>query len=1086
MRTNPILAACLILASTLAPAAMAEEARLLRFADIHGDQVAFVQAGDIWLGSTAGGLAHRLTSDEGMELFPKFSPDGRWIAYSAEYSGSRQIHVIGVDGGPPRQLTFYNDVGPMPPRGGFDYRVLDWTPDGSKILFRANRLPWGVRMGRPYLVPFEGGMEEPLAVPEGGGGMLSPDGKRLVYTPIDREWRTWKRHGGGRAQDVWIYDLESDTAQQITDWTGTDNQPVWVGDTIYFASDREGGRLNLWAFDTATGDSRQVTFHEEYDVLWPSAGPAAVVYENGGWLYRYDPATSETARIPLEITGDAPWARSEFRAVSDFVDDAGISPSGKRAVFSARGDLFTVPAENGLTRNLTRTQGVREMDGTWSPDGRWIAYLSDATGEYEIWLREQDGTGDARQITTGGDAWKFQPVWSPDGSKLAWGDRHQRLLYADVESGDVVEVDSSGTGDLNQHSWSPDSAWIAYAKIDDNQFSSLWVHEIATARNVRLSDETTNDYEPVFDPAGNYLYFLSDRDFNLTFSGYEFNYLYTDPTRIYAALLNGDSPRLFAPKNDEEEPAAEEGADEGDGDGKDDDDDGVTVVIEAEGLADRVVSLPVESGNYGGLQAVEGGLLFASGGGNGPPSLLRFSLESEEVETILAGVGSYEATPDGKKLLYQAGADWGIVEVAPGKNPGDGKLDLSGLEMKIDFQAEWRQIFADAWRITRDWFYDPSLHGVGWQAIRELYEPMVDHVRHRGDLDYILGEMGGELDSGHYYVNWGDMPTAERADNGLLGAELEADDSGYFRIAKILPGENWHDDFRSPLTEPGVDVAEGDFLIAVNGRSALEVDNAYRLLERTAGEVVTLTVNDTPATEGAREVSVRPIARETNLRYLEWVAERRRRVDELSGGRIGYIHLPNTAFEGNRELAKWFLPQANKEALILDARYNGGGFIPDRMIELLTREPMSFWARRGIAPFSTPGFFHEGPKACLINGYSSSGGDAFPFYFRQAGLGPLIGTRTWGGLIGLSGNPGFVDGGSVAVPTFRFYTPAGEWDVEDVGVAPDIEVVDRPDLVAKGHDPSLEKAVEVLLESLEANPEQEVTEPAPPVQSRNG
>jgi tricorn protease len=1061
----------------------AEEGRLLRFADIHGDQVAFVYAGDIWLASTAGGDARRLTSHEGMELFPKFSPDGQRIAFSAEYGGSRQVFVIGVGGGKPEQLTWYNDVGPMPPRGGFDYRILDWTPDGKEILFRGNRLPWGVRMGRPYLVPAAGGMERALEIPESGAAMFSPDGTSIVFTPIDREWRTWKRHEGGRAQDVWTYDLKKSTSKRLTDWKGTDNQPLWIGDTIYFTSDRADGRLNLWASDEDGGNPRQVTFHEDFDVLWPSAGPSSIVYEAGGYLYRFDTADGSSAKIDIRIHGDFLQRMPRHESVSDFIQSADISPTGKRAVFGARGDVFTVPASDGEARNLTRTPGIREMEPTWSPDGSRVAYLSDRDGEYDLYVRSQDGAGDEERITTDCDTWRFPPVWSPDSNKLAFGDTRQRLRYADLASGEVVDVDTGRFGPITTYVWSPDSRWLAYTKTDDAQFNSIWVREIG-GDNRQLTGSFTNDYSPSFDPDGRYLYFLSDRDWNLSFSGYEFNYFYTDPTRVYAGLLKADGPALFQPKSDEEETKKKETnkeeSEDGDAEGKKKDEVEKLVTIDFKGFDHRVVALPDGSSNFASVQAVSDGVLFVRVGDDGP-EVRKFSLESEEVETILPGVGNYVVSADGKKLLYAAGGNYGIADVKPGQKPDAGRLDLSGMTMKIDPQAEWRQIFKDGWRITRDWFYDDGMHGLDWQAIHDLYAPLVPHIAHRGDLDYILGEMGGELNAGHFYVNWGDMPRADRTDNGLLGAEIVAHDSGYFEIARIFPGENWQPGFRSPLTEPGVDVEVGAFILAVDGRSTRGVKNFYELLEASADRAVVLRVNSRPKDDDkARDVTVRPIRRETNLRYLEWTAQRKEMVDRLSGGRIGYIHLPNTAVEGNRELRKHFYPQAHRDALIFDARYNGGGFIPDRMMELISRQRLSSWARRGIEPFDTPGYFHEGPKACLANGYSSSGGDAFPYYFRKLGLGPIVGTRTWGGLIGLSGNPGFMDGGSLNVPTFRFMDTDGHWAVENVGVAPDVEVIDRSEWVAMGRDPSLEKAIEMLLEELKKNPPKGIVVPTPP------
>jgi len=1074
----------------LAAATGAEEARLLRFSDIHSDQVAFVYAGDIWLTSSGGGEARRLTSHEGMEMFPKFSPDGKRIAFSAQYGGNRQIYVVGVEGGTPQQLTWYNDVGSMPPRGGFDYRVLDWTPDGKQILFRGNRLPWGVRMGRPFLIPADGGMETPLEIPESGAGMFSPDGKKLVYTPIDREFRTWKRHEGGRAQDVWIYDLKKHASTRLTDWKGTDNQPMWIDSTIYFTSDRNAGRLNLWACDEDGGNPRQVTHHEDFDVLWPSAGPSSIVYEAGGYLYRFDPADASSTKIDIQVHGDFVARMPHRQDVSELIGSGDISPSGKRAVFGARGEIFTVPAKDGEIRNLTRTPGIRELDPVWSPDGSRVAYLSDRSGEYELYVRSQDGSGDEKRITTDGDTWRFPPVWSPDSKKLAFADTKQRLRYVDLDGGKIVDVDTGRFGPITTYVWSPDSHWLAYTRAGGSQFSSVWVHAIEAGTNHSLTGDFTNDVSPSFDPKGRYLYFLSDRDWNLSFSDYEFNYFYTDATRVYAALLQDDGPALFEPKSDEEEPKKEddkngESKDEKDDDKKDDEkkEDDLRVEIDFEGFDHRVVALPGEAGNYGSVHAIEDGVLFVRAGDDGP-QLLKFSLESEEVETILPGVSDFAVSASGDKLLYAARGDFGIIDIKADQKPGAGKLDLSGMTMRVDPQAEWRQIFRDGWRITRDWFYDDGMHGLDWQGVHDLYAPLVPHVAHRGDLDYILGEMGGELNAGHFYVNWGDMPSPERVDNGLLGAEIVAGDNGYFKVAKIFPGENWHDSFRSPLTEPGVEIAEGDWILAVDGRSTKDVRNFYELLEATAGRTVVLRVNGKPKDDGARDVSVRPIARETNLRYLDWSSSRLEMVERLSEGRIGYIHLPNTAFEGNRELRKNFYPQAHKDALIFDARYNGGGFIPDRMMELISRQRLSSWARRGVEPFDTPGYYHEGPKACLMNGYSSSGGDAFPYYFRKLGLGPLIGTRTWGGLIGLSGNPGFMDGGSLAVPTFRFLDTEGSWAVENVGVAPDDEVLDLPELVMKGRDPVLERAVEVLLEELERNPPKPIVVPTPPRMKR--
>lgn len=1068
--------------------------RLLRYPDIHRGKVAFVYAGDIWIVNAAGGVARRLTSHLGQELFPKFSPDGQWIAFSGEYGGNRQVFLIRADGGTPRQLTYYNDVGSMPPRGGFDNRIIGWTPDGKKVIFKSNRVPWGVRLGRYFTIPVGGGLETPMPMPKAGGGDISPDGRRVAYTPKEREFRTWKRHKGGGAQDIWIYDLERDRAERITDFAGTDNQPVWFGDTIFFTSDRDGN-LNLYAYDTVSRATRKVTDHDDYDVLFPSAGPDAVVYEAGGYIYRFDPATGKRVQMSIQVYGDFPETMPRIKKVAGFIGAADLSPSGARALFAARGDLFTAPAEKGEVRNLTRSSGIREMSPAWSPDGKWIAYLSDRTGEYEIYVRPQDGSGNERRVTTGGDIWRFPPVWSPDSGKLAFADRKQRLRYVDVKSGRVTEVDRGRYADITTYNWSPDSAWLAYTKPAATQMSVIWVYSLDDGKPIPLTSDLVNNFAPRFDPGGKYLYFLSDRDYNLTFSGFEFSYVYTNPTRLYIGTLNDAIPLPFAPESDEEETGDEgEGEDKKDdgkkdkGDKKDEEEAGeVPVVrIEPERFANRVTAIPGPSGHYRSLQATAKAIYYLSG--EGPETALkRFVIEDEKEETILEEISGYVLSNDGEKILYQKNGHgngaYGIVDAAPDQKNSDGQLKLDGMEMKIDPREEWRQIFVDSWRLLRDWFYDPAMHGLDWPAMRRRYEPLVAHLANRIDLDFILGELGGELSAGHVYVQPGDQPRVERQEGGLLGAELEAHSSGLYRFARIFPGENWHPDFRSPLTEPGVNVKVGDYLLAIDGREITTKDNPYRFLENRANRVVTLLVNDKPAKKGAREERVRPIARETNLRYLDWILERRRMVDEASGGRIGYIHLPDTAFDGNRELFKYFYPQAGKDALIVDVRYNGGGFIPDRMIELLDRPILNYWVMRGIEPGTTPGFAHQGPKVCLINGNSGSGGDAFPYYFRKRGLGKIIGTRTWGGLIGITGQPSLVDGGTVTAPQFRFLGTDGNWMVENEGVSPDIEVIDRPDLVARGQDPALEKGIEVLLEELKRNPPRPLKVPPPPIEA---
>lgn len=1050
------------------------DTRLLRYPDIHRDQVVFSHAGDLYVARTVTGEARKLTSHDGQEVFGKFSPDGRRIAFSAEYDGTRQVYVIPTEGGVPRQLTWYNDVGPMPPRGGVDYRVLDWTPDGKHVLIRANRLPWGPRMGRYFLVPAEGGNEVALSIPKGGGGMYGGDANTIVYTPIDREFRSWKRYRGGRAQDIWIYNLATNTAQSLGEHPATDNQPVWVNGDIFFTSDRDY-TLNLYRHEE-NGDPVAVTRHKDFDVLWPSAGPEAIVYENGGYLHRYNPQTNETAQLTIRIGNDRAGRVPHIVEAAEFIDFGDLAPNGKRALFTARGDVFSVPAKNGPIRNVTATPAARELAASWSPDGQKMAWLSDASGEYELWIRSTDGN--ARQLTKGGDIWRFPPVWSPDGRYLMFGNKRQQLRIANVSSGRIQTIDNSSGNDIADYSWAPDSRHVAYVKLNEAGFGSIWIADIERGKPVQATADMTNDTNPVFDPEGRYLYFLSSRDFDLQFSSIEFNYMVTNSTRVYAAQLTEDAPALWRPKSDEAA-GANENVNEKESEDSDDTD-RAPFRIDIDGLVTRTVALQTSGGNYRALDANKDGPFYLSG--TGPRvDLKHFDLAKEKEANVLAGIQVYTLSADGKSVLFGKGNSWGIAKAASGQDSDSGLLDLDDMELKVDPAVEWQQMYVDAWRILRDWFYDPNMHGQDWDAIRKRYEPLVAHVSHRTDLDYILGELAGEMNAGHIYVQSGDQPSIERRSGGLLGGDIVAAD-GFYRIAKIFDSEPWHQAFYSPLGAPGVNVSEGDYIIAVNGKSVRSVSNFYELLANNGGDVVTLRVNERPNESGARDVLVTTITSETQLRYLDWVNERARRVDTLSGGRIGYVHLPNTAVAGNRELMKRFLPQTGKEALIFDARYNGGGFIPDRMIEMVSRQPLNYWKRRGLDPAATPAISHRGPKATLINAYSSSGGDAFPYYFKKLGLGPLIGKRTWGGLIGISGNPMLADGGGVLASTFRFMDTEGNWAVENEGVEPDIEVLDRPGAIARGEDPTLEVAVKHLLDELERNPVQPVSVPAAPTE----
>ena len=1031
-------------------AVRAADTRLLRFPDVCGDQVAFVQAGDLHVAAASGGLARRLTSHPGLELYPKFSPDCRRIAFSAEYDGTRQVFLMPVDGGEPLQLTWYNDAGPLPPRGGTDYRVLDWTPDAQHVLVLANRTPHGNRNARPYLVPVKGGMERPLPMPESGGGMLSPDGRQYVYTPIDRDFRSWKRYRGGRAPDVWIYDLERNAARRLTDHRASDAQPMWLHDTVYFASDR-GGVVNLYKLAAGGGEPEQVTHFDTMDVLWPSAGRDAIVFERDGWLWRFDPANRQAKRIPIQVPDAFRHAAAVSKPVARHVESFALDGHGERAVFGARGEILGLQIASGFIENLTATPAVREHGAALSPDGRDVAYLSDASGEYELYVRSLvEGT--TRQLTRNGKVWRFTPTWSPDGKWLAYADHSRRLSIVEVATGRVREVDRDDFADLTDHVWSPDGRWLAYTRRNPARLDQVWLYSVEDGSRYAATDPVYSASGPAFDPAGRWLYVLSKRDIRLTMSAYEENFVPAAATRVYAIGLTVDAPAWVEAK------AVSSGRVDR------------RLRLDPAGMADRVQALPVEPGDYRALRATGEALHFLSGSEDDAEAdaltLCMIEIGAMQHVIITERVGGYAVSGDGRRALVRRGDAFALVPARPQQDVSTATLDLSELQVLLQPRSEWRQSFDDAWRIVRDWFYDPDMHGgmARWRALRASYAPWAEQVAHRSDLDYVLHQLVGELNASHLYVESGDQPTVPRRDGGLLGAEIAADPSGFFRIAHIFPGEPWHEGTRSPLAGAA---NNGDYILAIDGADTRKVSNIYQLLQGKGGKQVRLRLNAKPSQVGARDVTLQTITSEHGLRKLAWVRERRAMVDRLSNGRIGYIHVPNTGASGYGALLLGMQAYGEKDALIIDNRYNGGGLVPDRMIELLARRPMKHWRRRDQPLQATPQLAHVGPKAMLINGHSASGGDTFAHYFRQLGLGPLVGTRTWGGTIAVDGNPKLADGGEVQVASARSLGLDGQWVIENEGVVPDVEAIDRPDLQASGRDPSIEAAVSLLLEALD-------------------
>lgn len=1065
-------------------AAAVDDARLMRYPDINGQQVVFVYAGDIWSVSANGGDAKRLTSHEGLELFPKISPDGKWIAFSAEYSGSRQIWVMPAGGGTARQLTFYNSVGIMPPRGGYDNVVLGWTADSKQVMIRANRTPFGDRNGMYYMVSLEGGLEKPLPIVNGGFAALSPDGNSVCFTPVDREFRTWKRYKGGRATELWSYNIADNTSEQLTHFAGSDQWPIWMEDNIYFASDRDL-RLNIYKYNTRTKSEEQLTFHKDYDVMWPSGKNGQIIYENGGRLFKLNTTSGKEEQLIVNINFDNPNLLAYYKNVKDDIHSYTVSPTGKRALFDARGDIFSVPAENGEIVNITQTGDAREIYPSWSPNGKYISYYSDATGEYEIYLLENKTGAKPRQLTSNSKSWKYEAEWSPNSRYMAYSDRSLNLWLLNVETGVQVAVDHATLNEIRSFSFSPDSRWVTYTKEASNGQSTIWVYNIESGKTAQLLDAVFDNEQPVFSRDGKFIFFVSNRDFNLAFSSYEFDYLYNNAAKIYALPLLNNGTTLIKIKNDVEPEVGQagelpkKGATQGSSETSKSDDK-VSVEIDFNGADERVIALPLSAGNYSIVGTNSDGLLFMSRN-----KLMCYNIAGEKSEEVMDGVSQVVPSANGSCFIYQSSEGYGIAKSVAGQKAGTGMLKLDRMDLKIRPQQEWNQIYTDGWRIFRDFFYVSNMHGVDWDKVKKQYGELLPYVPSRFDLDYLLNEMVSEVNAGHSYVDWGDIKRVKRVETGLLGAQLVGDKStGRYKITKIYKGENWNPELRSPLTEQGVDVKEGDYIISIDGHDVPIKDNPYEYLENKANMLIELTVSSSGSATNSRIVRIKPIESELELMHLNWVNERRAMVDKLSGGRIGYIYLPNTAVEGNRELFKGMYAYHDKEALIIDDRYNGGGFIPDRMINLLNRRTLVYWHRNGLLPSKSPAVAHDGPKAMLINGYSSSGGDALPYFFRKTGQGKLIGTRTWGGLVGISGNARLVDGGYISVPRFGVFNEKGEWIVEGVGVSPDIEVIDRPEEMVKGDDACIRKAVEELLKELQSSPVKKVTPPAAPDRSK--
>jgi len=1119
--TGALLCALAAVCTSYARAAGPDET-LMRFPTLHGNTIVFSAHDNLWAVARTGGTAIRLTADPGIDLMPRFSPDGRWIAFTADYQGNRDVYVIPATGGPARRLTFTSDiVEDAPMRWGPSNMVVTWTPDSRRIVFLSRREAWNPAWPKLFSVPVDGGLPQALPLDRGGFLSYSPDGRKITYNRIFRNFRTWKRYQGGLSQDIYLYDFDTLKLTRVTDWPGNETCPMWYRHTIYFLADHDAQvRANIWAFDIDRGSFRQVTHFSDYDIDFPSLGSAdgenaAIVFQKGGKLYVLDLPSEQLHELQLAVLDDGTRTGTRWVDASGLIRerdmaqqiDFDVAPNGKRALFSARGDIYTVPAEHGNTRNLTQTSGADEDHPTWSPDGRTIAYTTDSGGGQQVAIRPAEG-GPENLLTHFATGYFYAPRWSPGGDRLAFSDNEQRLWIVAVSGGEPVQVAHDLRNEIHDYSWSPDGKWLCYSLTAANQLPGIWLYEVSTGKATLVSDALANDFSPVFDPNGKYLYFLSNRNENPTFSQSEFNIATLKMTGIYVATLARGAASPFAPRSDEAVPetggvgapavAEQGGTPPGTearhwkaGASK-------PVKIDLEGLMQRVDRVPVEAANITALDARDDRLFYGTSpsqtiGGLLPgekPALHVFDVKERKDAVVVEGTGDYAVSADGSKVLYRLEKKFIVADTkpamgapvfAPEKTPaGEGPktLDLSRMRVRTEPREEWNEMFANTWQIERDFFFSTKFNGVDWASIRARYAKLLPLVGSRTDLNYLLGEMIAELSNSHTYVGGGDeMPAERRVPTAFLGADYALDaSSGRYRLVKIYPGDSTRETYRAPLDAPGLDVHQGDYLLAIDGVELKAPATPDSLLVGKLDGTVKLTVADAPDGK-RRDVVVLPVKSEMALREKGWIDHNRALVDRLSGGRIAYVYLSDMYTLGMDQFIRQFYPQLDKKALIVDERFNGGGFIDQIVLERLRRVLVGMQVNRQRTPGTVPSQVLVGPKVCLMNSYSGSDGDLFPFYFRKYGLGPLIGTRTWGGVRGIRGEWRLLDGGSITVPEDAVYGLDSQWVIENHGVDPDIVVEDSPADWESGHDVQLEAGVKVLMEALNKAP---AGLPAPP------
>ncbi len=1050
--------------------AISQENKLMRFPTMHGDQIVFTYAGDLYTVAKNGGTARKLTNDLGFESFAKFSPNGTQIAFTGQMDGNTEVFVMPAEGGNPTRLTFTATLGrdEVSDRMGPNNIVMAWK-DNENIVFRSRKQTFNSFKGSLFMVNTKGELEEQLPFSYGGFCSFSPDGKNIAYNQVFREFRTWKYYKGGMADDIWIYDYKTEETINITNNTNQDIFPMWHDQDVYYISDRDR-IMNLFVYNTQTKETKKVTNFDRYDIKFPSIGDLGIVFENGGEIHYYDFASNKTTKVQVSIKNDFPESRTQLKDASKNIRSWAVSPDGKRVVLGARGDVFTLPAKDGITRNLSATSGIHERNVEWSPKGKYISYISDASGEDEIYIINQDGTEEAKQLTSHSDTYKFNPMWSPDGKYLLWGDKKLRLNLMNIETKAVTQVTQAKSWEIRDYRWSPDSKWIAYTLPENSSVNKVMIYNIDSKETHAATDNWYNASSPSFSSDGKYLFFISSRSFKPIYSHTEWNHAYQDMDKIYFVSLEKSTPSPFAPTNDEvkiEEEKSDGKSEKKDEKKGDEGNEDLQVKIDFDGILDRVMVLPIDVSNYWNVNAIGESVYFAEWNRkSGKTELHLFNLKSKE-DSKIGESGSYVISADKKHMLISSKGKYSIIGLPKGKISLKDYVSTKNMKIMVDPKEEWNQIYNEAWRQMRDFFYDENMHGVDWKDINAKYASLVPYVNNRRDLTYIMGEMIGELSVGHAYINGGDINKPTRIKTGLLGAQLSQDKSGFFKIDKILKGQNWDKSSRSPLTEVGINISEGEYIVAINGQATNTVNNIYELLLNKANTEVILSINSHAKLEGSRDEIVVPIADESKLYYYNWVQHNIDKVSKATNGQVGYIHIPDMGADGLNEFVKHFYPQLNKKALIIDDRGNGGGNVSPMIIERLNRELTMYGMARNTSITTKPAQIIVGPKVLLLDNYSASDGDLFPYQFKKLGIGTVIGVRSWGGVVGIRGSLPFIDGADLRKPEFApFDTEGKKWIIEGYGVDPDIEVRNDPAKEFKGIDDQLDKAIEVILVDL--------------------